>query len=111
MKMIYLLMITGFLFVSCASSQNNTSRANTPINEWRSLLKLSAEQVKKLETVERDYQARAQKLKAADKNYDEQLFKLKQKRTVCLQRILSREQYIKFQALENHLIKKVPVRL
>ncbi|MGC4232050.1 MAG: hypothetical protein QM594_03480 [Niabella sp.] len=110
MKSIYFLLIAGVLFVSCASSQTNTE-AKTKINEWRSLLKLSPEQVTKLETVESDYLAKMQKLKTADKKYNDQLSRLKQKRDISLQRILSREQYIKFQALEDNRIKRVPIRL
>lgn len=112
MKAIYFLLIAGILFISCASSQNNTvPEAKSKINEWRSLLKLSTEQVTKLETVESDYLAKTQKLNTADKKYNEQLSRLKQKRDISLQKILSREQYIKFQALEDNRIKRVPIRL
>ena len=112
MKAIYFLLIAGVLFVSCASSQTYTvPEARTKINEWRSLLKLSPDQVTKLETAESDYLAKMQKLKTADKKYNEQLCKLKQKRDISLQRILSREQYIKFQILEDNRIKRALIQL
>jgi len=111
MKAIHFLLIAVCLSVSCASSQNNIApEAKTKVNDWRGPLKLSAEQAKQTEIIESDFLIKAEKLKPADKDYGQQLSALQQKRKRDLKKVLSRDQFIKWQTLEKDTFKNVPVR-
>lgn len=113
MKTFYFLLVGVCMFISCASSQNSSgaySEISSKVSEWRRLLKLSAEQVKQIGNVEMNFQSRVSHLQSSHKNYDKELVRLQQKRNNKLKTILSREQYIKLQAIESDYIKKVPVR-
>lgn len=111
MKRAYFFIITVFSLFSCASSQNSvTYEAKRKIDELRYLIKLSPEQTKKLTIVETNYLKRSNDLTESEKIQKSSLTKLNEKRTSSYKKILSREQFIKFQAIDKKLIKQVPVR-
>jgi predicted RND superfamily exporter protein len=103
--------IAALVFFSCTSSQNTSSPdAKRKIEELRTLIHLSPDQAQKLASIEAGYLNKSSQLSQQRNNKESQLTRLKQKRTSSYKKILSHEQFIKFQAIDNDLIKQAPVR-
>ncbi len=110
MKVSYFFVAVLLLF-SCASSQNTPSPdAKRKIEELRTLIHLSPDQARKLTLIEAGYLNKSRQLSQRGNNKESDLTKLKQKRTSSYKKILSHEQFLKFQAIDNDLIKQAPVR-
>ncbi|MGE9312357.1 hypothetical protein ACLOAU_11950 [Niabella sp. CJ426] len=111
MKVSYFFIAATLLCLSCTSSRNNTSPdAKRKIEELRALIHLSPDQAQKLTSIEASYIDKSKQLRQQGNDKESDLTRLKQKRTSFYKKILSREQFIKFQAIDNELIKQAPVR-
>ena len=111
MKAFYFFLIGSLLWASCASSQNKVSADITDkATGWRTLLKLSADQTKRVESIETRYWKQVKQLNSEEKPSKQSLQRLDEKRTKAFQNILSREQFIKWQAIDKKLLYDAPVR-
>ncbi|MGJ7030343.1 hypothetical protein [Niabella hirudinis] len=107
MRTFLTLAVLAVLHFSCAHGQKAVlPEARQKVAVLKPLLGLSYEQVKKMEDAESSY-LKLCKTAAGDEAKRQRANAL---RSSSLQRILSREQFVKFQAIENKRIKPVPLR-
>ena len=112
MKIVYTFIIPAFLFFSCAASQNiYTSEAKQHIEQFRHLIRASPEQTRQLIKAEAEFLNRSNRLLPHADDYRAKLDSLRQKRKQSFQKILSRDQYIKLDMIENNRLKSAPVRV
>ncbi|TXI35343.1 MAG: hypothetical protein E6Q58_00365 [Niabella sp.] len=111
MKIFNLVFIPILLFFSCAS-QNAIAlkESQKKVNELKTLLALSDQQVEKLTSIETNYLKDFQKLEYS-LQYNSKLKALKDKRIASIKELLARDQFIKFDLLENNRIKQVPIQV
>ncbi len=114
------LIITAFVaFVTIASAQKTgiiaevfRQSVDDKITYMQELIKLDDEQVIKLNELELNFLFNIQKAENCFLcNKKRRIQKLKENRDAELQKILTREQYIKYDAVENDRIKNIPVHL
>lgn len=109
MKVLSLFIASALLLFSCASSQTATSaEVKRKIDDLRTLLQLSPEQAQKLSAIESSYAGKSAKLDSGQKNYEEDLTRLNNKRTDAYKKVLSREQFIKFVTIDKNLMQQQP---
>lgn len=108
-KIIFAVIYFGLSSTLAFSQKANNNDIKAKVEHLKSLLDLTDDQAKKLEQAETDYQNQLKKL---SKNTNEKtLTQLKEKRSKKIQAILTREQFIKLDAVENGRIKQVPIQL
>lgn len=111
MKKLLFISISIILYTSCASSQNAviTKEAQQKVDKMKPILAMTDTQVEKMVAIEADY-IKASKNLTYNSTYNSKLNTLKENRITRIKEILSRDQYIKFDIIENDRIKRVPVR-
>jgi len=108
-KTIFAVIFFGLSSTLAFSQKTNNNEINAKVEHLKSLLNLTDDQAKKLKQAETDYQNQLKKL---NKNTNEKaLTQLKDKRSKKIQAGLTREQFLKFDAVENGRIKQVPIHL
>ena len=99
------------LYTSCATSQNATiiAEAEKKVSNIKPMIGLSDTQAEKMIAIETEYLKETKKLTYSSA-YNNKLKELKEKRSNQIKEVLSRDQYIKFDMIDNNRIKKVPIR-
>lgn len=110
MNFLYSLILSIGFFNSC-SSQNDSiaQKVQKTVNEYQKLLNLSQEQSEQFKTIEKAYLIEVSRLKKSDLA-KEKLKISKDNRMKKLKKILSKEQLLKLDVIENNRIKQVPIR-
>lgn len=112
MKVSYFFIAALFLLFSCASSQKASYLKETQkkILALKPLIDLTDEQVEKMIIIEADFLKGSKALKYSP-SYNMQKDALCQARLNQIKELLRRDQYIKFDMIENKRIKPTPVRV
>lgn len=110
MKAVYFFIIATLLFISCTSSQNLVSReAAQKVNAIKNSIPLTNKQAKKLTAIETEFLSKKRELESHDLS-SLSIKELQEKRINKIKALLSRDQYIKFDMIENKRLKPSPVR-
>lgn len=119
MKKITLLLTAFVAFVAVASAQKSgiiaevlRQSAENKVVQMQELIKFDDTQAEKLKRLEFNFLLDVQKAENCCLcNKKKRVEKLQKKRDAELQQILTREQYIKYDAVEGERIKDIPVQL
>ncbi len=116
-KIIWIIPIALLVLMACKSNSVTVTnedlimKANEKVTEMQKLIGFNDYQADKLINLEYTHLVKMQK---ADNCYfcnkNLKMEKLKKQREIDLQKYLSRDEYIKYHAIENDLIKKTPAR-
>ena len=111
MKKILFFSLCIFLYASCATSQNAKVKAEAQkkVDNLKSLIELTETQSQKMVEAEAAFLRDSGKLTYSPK-YNTALAELQKKRIGQMKEILTREQFVKFDLIDNNRIKKVPIR-
>lgn len=111
MKKLFFMALCVILYTSCASSQNSaiTQEAQKKVDNMKTIINLTEEQAKKMVGIETSFLKDSKKLSYSS-TYTSKLKALQEKRISEIKQVLTREQYVKFDLIENNRIKKVPIR-
>jgi hypothetical protein len=111
MKKLFFIFICLVWFTSCAPSQNTAiaTEAQQKVDAIKSILELTDAQAKKMTMIETDFLNASKKI--TDSSFDDsKINALRKKRITKIKKILSQDQFIKFDIIENNRIKNLPVR-
>lgn len=111
MKKAMLFLISVIFIMSCVTSQPIISdAARKKVDNIKSLISLTEDQTNKLLVVESAYLDKMKNLEATSNKTSEQnkAYEIRIKR---IKKILTKEQYRKFDAIESNRIKKVPIHV
>lgn len=119
MKKTALILTVFFAFITVASAQKSgiisevlRQSAENKVTQMQELIKFDDAQAEKLKNLELNFLLDVQKAEnRCVCNKKKRIEKLQKKRDVDLQQILTREQYIKYDAVENERIQDIPVQL
>ena len=111
MKKLLFISLCIIFYTSCASSQSAliNREAQQKVDKVKTLINLTDEQVKKMVGIEKEYIARKKKL-TYSATYNSRLKALQDQRISAMKQILTRDQFIKLDLIENNRIKNVPIR-
>lgn len=110
MKLLYLFVISLLSFCCASSQKSSLAEAKEDIDKIRTLINASADQALQLTKVQSIFLNKSKALEINKKADAEKLSDLKMKRNKSFKKILSREQYIKFSAIERSRDRDLPVR-
>ncbi|HOZ85380.1 MAG TPA: hypothetical protein PK191_07810 [Niabella sp.] len=114
MRNITLLLLSIIIHISC-TSQNKTihQEAQAKVNELRPLLSLSESQTIKFIRIETNYLKEIKKLPNSVELFEYNIHtkKIKEKRNSSLKTILSHEQLLRLDVIENNRINQIPIRV
>lgn len=119
MKKTALILTAFFAFITVASAQKSgiisevlRQSAENKVTQMQELIKFDDAQAEKLKNLEFNFLLDVQKAENCCLcNKKKRIEKLQKKRDADLQQILTREQYIKYDAVENERIQDIPVQL
>ena len=119
MKKTALILTVFFAFITVASAQKSgiisevlRQSAENNVTRMQELIKFDDAQAEKLKNLELNFLLDVQKAENCCLcNKKKRIEKLQKKRDADLQQILTREQYIKYDAVENERIQDIPVQL
>ncbi len=112
MKAIYSSLLISFLCISCVAQNHSTRKeAREKINGLKKPLELTNSQAKKLINIETSYLKDSNRIAKYSNGQNYQLQNLKNKRVAEIKRLLSHEQFLKFDLIDNDRIKKTPIRI
>ncbi len=115
MKKLITLIVVSIFMISCSTTKGTTkqepllSKAIEKVTSMQKLIKFSDKQAEKLKKLEFDYLKKVQSLKKDKISKDllkKRLQELNIKKDKQLQEILERDQYLKYDAIENDRLKK-----
>ncbi len=82
------------------------------VHKMQSIIKFDNAKVNKLVKIEYQYSLQIEKIeKCKSCNKGLKVEKLKHKKNKAIMKLLPRDEYLKYNSIENHLIKKHPVRV
>lgn len=112
MKAIYSSLLISLLCISCVAQNHSTRKeAREKINGLKKPLELTNSQTETLINIETSYLKDSNSIAKYSKEQNHQLQDLKNKRVAEIKRILSHDQFLKFDLIDNNRIKKTPVRI
>ena len=115
-----LFLLFALLFVAATFAQNPANiisdalqrSAQSKVQEMQQLIRFNDYQANQLKTVQFQFLLDVRNAENCTFcNSRRRIERLKQQRDAALQQILTREQYIKWNAVENDIIQDIPVRL
>jgi len=118
MKKIFLLSLTLFAFAIVTFAQSNIitdalqRSAQAKVQEMQQLIHFDNNQANQLQTMQFQFLLNVRNAENRTfSNSRRRIERLQRERDTALQQILTREQYIKWNAIENNIIQNIPVRL
>lgn len=111
MKVSYFFIAT-LLFLSCTSSQKSTyiKEAQKKVQIIKPLIELTDEQVVKMIDIEAEFLKQSRALRYSS-SYQTQKETIANSRLNKIRELLQRDQYVKFDVIENKRIKPTPIRV
>lgn len=104
----------GFLYAQRTpyNREFSMNEAIEKVNKMQSIIKFNDEKAKKLIEIEYRYLLQLEKIKKCkSSNTVMEAEKLKHKKDKAIMKLLPRDEYLKYNAIENKLIKKQPIRV
>ena len=120
MKKSLLLSLTLFGFVIAIFAQNPTNiipdalqrSAEAKVQEMQQLIQFDDNQAEQLKTMQFQFLLNVRNAENCTFcNTRRRIERLQRERDAALQQILTREQYIRWNAIENNIVQNIPVRL
>lgn len=112
MKTYYFLVPAIFLFFACASSQNTVilNEAQKKVSKLKPLIELTDEQAAKMVDIEAEFLKASKALKYST-SYNTQLKTISEKRVGKVKEVLSHQQFLKFDLIDNNRLIVPPIRV
>lgn len=113
LSLLVLILVSGFIFSQQHSLGINQVKKNAEakVHALQSIIKFNDKKAQKLVVIEYKFEQQIEKEKGkSSKNLAYSLEKIKSKKLKAIRRILSREEFLKYQAIEKQHIKKYRLR-